>query len=60
MSKGRGSCSGSSFIPGAGNKQGGANKNGTGSANTHNQSAHNQTAKTLHTNPSHIGGRGGK
>lgn len=61
MSKGRG-FNGSSFIPGAGNKQGGANKNvgGNNGSNLQNQSVHNQTSRSMHTNPSHIGGRGGK
>jgi len=55
MSKGKGKNT--NFIPGAGNKQGGA---GTTNTSIKNQSAHNQTSRTLLTNPSHIGGRGGK
>ena len=52
MSKGQGSRnSGSKFLPG-----GGKNSNG----NNQKQSAHDQTSRTLLTNPSHIGGRGGK
>ena len=51
MSKGQGSRSGGSkFLPGGGN---GGNKN-------NNQHITNQTSRSIHTNPSHIGGRGGK
>jgi hypothetical protein len=56
MSKGKGKNT--NFIPGAGNRQGGAGTNNTTSIK--NQAAHNQTSRTLLTNPSHIGGRGGK
>jgi hypothetical protein len=55
MSKGKGKNT--NFIPGAGNKQGGAAPSNT---SIKNQTAHDQTSRTLLTNPSHIGGRGGK
>lgn len=55
MGKGKGKNT--NFIPGAGNKQGGAASGNTGKRN---QTARDQTSRTLLTNPSHIGGRGGK
>jgi len=56
MSKGNnsssrsGSGNGSKFLPGGG-------KNGN---QQNSQQVRNQTTRQLHTNPSHIGGRGGK
>jgi hypothetical protein len=52
MGKGQGSRnSGSKFLPGGGKNNG---------QNGQKQSVHDQTSRTILTNPSHIGGRGGK
>lgn len=53
MGKGKGKNA--NFIPGAGNKQGGGN-----GSSIKRENAHNQTTRAVLTNPSHIGGRGGK